>query len=77
MKDKRRYIEIDNPFLSEKDKAARECARYIIAMGEGASYEEYILEGNDPRQHVLYKASLVLDNTEAFEEDINNFEESS
>lgn len=50
---------------------------YIREAYMGDSYREYILEGNDPRNHVLYQACLVFDNVEDFEEDIKNFEKNS
>lgn len=54
--------------------SAVECARYIFDSDcEQTSYVEYIQEGNDPREHILYHAALVLGLTEDFEPDIQEF----
>ena len=54
--------------------AARECAIYIFdSECEQISYEEYIVDGNDPRDHILYHAALVLGQTENFQIDIDEY----
>lgn len=54
--------------------AATECARYIFdSDAEQISYQEYIQDGNDPRDHILYHAAVVLGETEDFQVDINEF----
>ena len=52
--------------------AATECARYIFDSDcEQISYQEYIEDGNDPRDHILYLASIVLnEENEEFQNDI-------
>ena len=56
------------------NSAARECARYIFDSDcEQISYQEYIQDGNDPRDHILYLAAVVLDETEDFQIDINEY----
>ena len=62
------------------ESAAKECASYIFdSDSEQVSYEEYIVDGNDPRDHILYHAALVLGREKDFEIDINEYlkEESS
>jgi hypothetical protein len=54
--------------------AATECARYIFdSDAEQISYQEYITDGNDPREHILYHAAVVLDQTEDFQTDIDEY----
>lgn len=54
--------------------SAENCAEYIMdAECEHESYEEYVKEGNDPRDHILYHAAFVLNQTDVFQEDINNY----
>lgn len=54
--------------------AAMECARYIFdSDSEQISYQEYIQDGNDPREHILYCAALVLGETEDFQIDIDEY----
>lgn len=51
--------------------AAMECARYIFdSDSEQIGYQEFIQEGNDPRDHILYYAAVVLNETEDFQIDI-------
>jgi len=53
---------------------AMECARYIFDSDcEQISYQEYIQDGNDPRDHILYCAAVVLGETEDFQIDIDEF----
>lgn len=54
--------------------AAMECARYIFDSDcEQVSYQEYIQDGNDPREHILYCAAVVLGETEDFQTDIDEY----
>lgn len=54
--------------------AAMECARYIFdSQCEQDSYQEYIVDGNDPREHILYCAAVVLGETEDFQIDIDEY----
>lgn len=54
--------------------SAEECARYIFdSECEQFSYEEYIQDGNDPRDHILYNAAVVLGKTENFQTDIAEY----
>lgn len=55
--------------------AAEECAHYIFDSDcEQVSYQEYIEEGNDPRDHILYHAAVVLGKEqEEFNNDIREF----
>ena len=54
--------------------AAMECARYVFdSESEQESYQEYIVDGNDPREHILYCAAVVLGQTEDFQIDIEEY----
>jgi hypothetical protein len=55
--------------------AAMECARYIFdSDSEQISYQEYINDGNDPRDHILYCAAVVLgEELEEFQNDIRQY----
>jgi hypothetical protein len=54
--------------------ASIECARYIFDSDcEQTSYQEYVQDGNDPRDHILYLAAVVLDETEDFQPDIDEY----
>lgn len=56
------------------DNAARELALYIYDNDcEQESYEEYIKEHNDPRDHILYHAAVILGDKEDFQADVNNY----
>jgi hypothetical protein len=57
------------------DQAAKECARYIFDSDcEQISYQEFINDGNDPRDHILYHAAVVLDiDKEEFHNDIEQY----
>lgn len=60
------------------ETAAMECARYIFdSDAEQISYQEYVQDGNDPREHILYHAAMVLGETEDFKFDINQYIENS
>jgi hypothetical protein len=55
--------------------AAKECARYVFdSDAEQISYQEFIQDFNDPRDHILYHAAVVLGQTQEFEEDISEYE---
>ena len=55
--------------------AAMECARYIFdSDAEQISYQEFIQDGHDPRDHILYHAAVVLGETEDFNIDIMEYE---
>jgi hypothetical protein len=60
---------------TEFDNAAMECARYIFdSDSEQISYQEYINDGNDPRDHILYCAAVVLgEELEEFQNDIKEY----
>lgn len=61
-------IKVDYP------TAAMECARYIFDSDvEQISYQEYVRDGNDPREHILYHAAVVLNETDDFEDDIDDY----
>ena len=54
--------------------SAMECARYIMdSDSEQIDYNSYIEEGNDPRDHILYHAAVVLGLSNEFENDITEF----
>jgi hypothetical protein len=55
--------------------ASIECARYIFDGDcEQVSYQEYINDGNDPRDHILYHAAIVLgEESEEFRNDIREY----
>jgi len=59
---------------TEFDNSAMECARYIFDSDmEQISYQEYVQDGNDPRDHILYHAAVVLGEIEDFAPDINEY----
>lgn len=63
-----------NKFMHDYHTAAEECARYIFDSDcEQLSYQEFIQEGNDPRDHILYHAALVLGETTDFFTDIEQY----
>jgi len=54
--------------------ASIECARYIFDSDcEQTSYQAYVQDGNDPRDHILYLAAVVLSETEDFQIDIEKY----
>lgn len=54
--------------------ASMECARYIFdSEWIQTSYQEYVQDGDDPRDHILYLAAMVLDETEDFQPDIDEY----
>ena len=54
--------------------ASIECARYIMDSDcEQVSYQEYVQDGNDPRDHILYLAAMVLEETDDFQSDIDEY----
>jgi hypothetical protein len=55
--------------------AATECARYIFDCdSEQISYQEFIQDGSDPRDHILYYAAIVLGQADEFKTDIEEYE---
>ena len=57
-------------------ESARECASYIFdSETEQNSYQSYIEEGNDPRDHMLYHAAIILGKDDEFDVDIQEYEE--
>jgi len=61
----------DIKILQQYKNAAEECARYIFDSDcEQVSYQEFIQDGNDPRDHILYHAAVVLDEISEFDSDI-------
>ena len=59
--------------------ASIECARYIMDSDcEQVSYQQYIEDGNDPRDHILYLASVVLgEENEEFQNDIREYDKTT
>ena len=56
------------------ESASKECASYIFDSDcEQQSYEEYIIDGNDPRDHILYHAAVVLGVDGEFQTDIDEY----
>jgi hypothetical protein len=54
--------------------ASIECARYIFDNEtDQEGYEEYIKDGNDPREHILYCAAIVLGEEKDFQSDIDEY----
>lgn len=54
--------------------AATRCAEYIYDsewLQDG--YQDFIENGNDPREHVIYQAALFLGKDEPFQVDINEY----
>lgn len=60
--------------LDQYKVAAEECARYVFDSDcEQTSYQEYIQDGNDPRDHILYSAAVVLGYEDDFNTDIDEY----
>jgi hypothetical protein len=60
--------------MNRKKQSSIECAQYIFDSDcEQQSYQAYIEEGNDPREHILYHAAVVLDETKDFDTDIQEY----
>lgn len=58
------------------EQSAAECASYVFdTQCEQESYQEYVRDGNDPRNHILYHAAVVLGKAEEFQSDINEYEQ--
>jgi hypothetical protein len=58
--------------------ASIECARYIMDSDcEQTSYQEYIQDGNDPRDHILYHAAVVLGEAQEFQTDIEEYDKTT
>lgn len=67
-----------NKFLHDYHSAAEECAIYVFeSESEQISYEEYIQSGNDPRDHIIYHAAIVLGKQSEFQTDIEEYEKSA
>jgi hypothetical protein len=67
-----------NKFMHDYHTAAEECARYIIDSDcEQTSYQEYIQDGNDPRDHILYHAAVVLGEAQEFQTDIEEYDKTT
>ena len=54
--------------------AAEECA-YFVFDSEWVQdgYQRHIEHGEDPREHIIYSAAVILGKTENFEEDIQQY----
>lgn len=64
-----------NKFLHDYHTAAEECATYVFeSESEQMSYEEYIQSGNDPRDHIIYHAAVVLGKAQEFQSDIEEYD---
>lgn len=49
-------------------------AQYIFDSDcERDSYQEYIEDGNDPRDHVYYRAAMILGHEDDFADDVENY----
>jgi hypothetical protein len=56
--------------------AAEECANYIFnSDSEHINYEDFIQQGNDPREHILYYAAIILGEVDQFQTDIEEYEQ--
>lgn len=54
--------------------AAKKVAEHIWEDdAEHENYDEYIKDFNDPRDHVLYQAALVLGHEDEFDDDIKEY----
>lgn len=56
------------------ENSAKECACFVFEsewVQDG--YASHIEEGNDPRDHILYDAAVVLGKTENFQDDIEAY----
>lgn len=64
--------------LDQHKISAQECARYIFDSDcEQISYQEFVQDSNDPRDHILYHAAVVLEQTEDFQKDITEYDKTS
>lgn len=49
-------------------------AQYVFdSECERDSYEEYIENGNDPRDHIYYMAGMILGHEHDFADDVENY----
>lgn len=63
-----------NKTIKKFCRSAHECATYIMDSDcEHTSYEEYIQNNNDPRDHILYHAAVVLGTQLEFDRDIEEY----
>ena len=54
--------------------AVLECANYVFDSDcEQTSYQQFIEDGNDPRDHILYHAAIVLNKASEFQTDIDEY----
>lgn len=64
-----------NVYQNHYSVAAEECARYIFDSEDlQISYQEHIIDGNDPRDHILYNAAVILGKTNDFQVDVKEFQ---
>lgn len=55
-------------------KSAEECAKYIMDSDcEQQSYQEYLQSGENPRDHILFHAGVVLGLEKEFQTDIDKY----
>lgn len=54
--------------------ASEECA-YFVFDSEWVQdgYQRHIKNGEDPREHIFYNAAVILDKTENFQNDIEEY----
>lgn len=54
--------------------AAEECA-YFVFESEWVQdgYQRHIEDGEDPRDHILYSAAVILDKADNFQDDIDEY----
>ena len=58
------------------NQSAHELAQYIWdGDAEKEDYSFFIDDGNDPREHILYHAAVILGYERDFAKDIEEFEE--
>ena len=54
--------------------AAEDCASFVFEsewVQDG--YQQHIEDGEDPRDHILYSAAVILGKTENFQDDIDEY----
>lgn len=56
------------------ESAAIECA-YFVYESEWVQdgYTNHIEAGNDPRDHILYSAAIILGKADDFQDDVNEY----
>jgi hypothetical protein len=61
--------------IVNKEESAKELALYIWdGSAEHENYQQYIEEFNDPKDHILYHAAVILGHEQEFEKDIQKYE---